>query len=140
MKILIAVDGSEHTKKMLAYLAAHDEWRASPQSYTVLHTVLAVPPRAAAYIDGASVKDYYAAEAQKVFKPIKSFLSKAGIEADYMHKVGHPANEIAATATKGKYDLVMMGTHGHSALNNLIMGSVVTKVLALCTAPVLLVR
>ena len=26
MKILAAVDGSPYTKRMLAYLAAHDEW------------------------------------------------------------------------------------------------------------------
>ena len=26
MKILIAADGSDYTKRMLAYIAAHDEW------------------------------------------------------------------------------------------------------------------
>ena len=140
MKILIAVDGSEHTKKMLAYLAAHDEWRSEAQTYTVMHTVLAVPPRAASYIDSTSIKDYYEAEAQKVFKSIKTFLSKAGIEADYVYKVGHPANEIANLAAKGKYDLVMLGSSGHGALGNLVMGSVATKMLALSTVPVLLVR
>ena len=25
MKVLLAVDGSDHTKRMLSYLAAHDE-------------------------------------------------------------------------------------------------------------------
>jgi len=37
-------------------------------------------------------------------------------------------------------DLVMMGSHGHSALGNLVMGSVATQVLAHCKVPVLLVR
>jgi nucleotide-binding universal stress UspA family protein len=47
---------------------------------------------------------------------------------------------IAALANKGKFDLLMMGSHGHSTLGNLVMGSVATKVMAHCTAPVLLVR
>jgi len=36
--------------------------------------------------------------------------------------------------------LVMMGSHGHGALANLVTGSVATKVLALSKVPVLLVR
>jgi hypothetical protein len=48
MKILVAVDGSSYTKRMLAYLAAHDEWLGEQHEYTVLHVVMAVPPRAAA--------------------------------------------------------------------------------------------
>ena len=47
MKILVAVDGSEYTKRMLGYLAAHDEWLGSSQVLTVLHVASAVPPRAA---------------------------------------------------------------------------------------------
>jgi nucleotide-binding universal stress UspA family protein len=33
-----------------------------------------------------------------------------------------------------------MGTHGHSALTNVVLGSVATRVLAQCRIPVLLVR
>ena len=48
MKILLAVDGSAYTKKMLGYLAAHDEWLGGGRhQYTVLHTVSPVPARAA---------------------------------------------------------------------------------------------
>ena len=38
------------------------------------------------------------------------------------------------------YDLLVMGSHGHGALANLVMGSVATNVLAHCGVPVLLVR
>ena len=48
MKVLIAADGSEYTKRMLAYIAAHDEWLGAAHDYTVIHGVLAVPHRAAA--------------------------------------------------------------------------------------------
>ena len=34
----------------------------------------------------------------------------------------------------------MLGSHGHGALANLVLGSVATKVLAHCGVPLLLVR
>ena len=43
-------------------------------------------------------------------------------------------------AESGKYDLIVMGTHGHGSLGKLVMGSVSTQVLANCQVPVLLVR
>lgn len=50
MKILIAADGSEYTKRMLAYIAAHDEWLGPQHTFTVLHCVPAIPHRAAAFV------------------------------------------------------------------------------------------
>ena len=56
------------------------------------------------------------------------------------HRVGHPAEVIAKTATAGGYDMVVMGSHGHAALGNLVMGSITNKVLAHCKTPMLIVR
>jgi len=36
--------------------------------------------------------------------------------------------------------MIVMGSHGHGALQNLVMGSVATKVLAVTKVPVLIVR
>ncbi|TDP64237.1 universal stress protein [Roseateles toxinivorans] len=140
MKILVAVDGSSFTKRMLAYLTAHDEWLGGTHAYTILHVVPAIPPRAAAAVDKETLKAYYDDESEKVLKPIRSFFTKQGIKADYVGKVGHAADLIAATADKGKFDLLMMGSHGHSTLGNLVMGSVATKVMAHCGVPVLTIR
>ena len=140
MKILVAADGSSYTKQMLAYLAAHDEWLGGAHEYTIIHTVTAVPPRAASVLDKQVLKDYYESEGEKVFKPIRQFFQKQGIEASYLAKVGPAAETIAATADKGKFDLLIMGSHGHGTLGNLVMGSVATKVLSACKTPVLLIR
>jgi nucleotide-binding universal stress UspA family protein len=140
MKILIAADGSAYTKRMLAYLTAHDELFGPGQEYTVLTAVPAVPPRAAAVIDKETLTDYYAEEAEKVLKPVRTFLEKQGLKAKTTFKVGHPADAISKTAAQGKFDMVVMGSHGHSALGNLVLGSVATNVLANCKVPVLLVR
>jgi nucleotide-binding universal stress UspA family protein len=140
MKILIAADGSAYSKRVLAYLAAHDELLGPAHQYTVLNAVPPVPPRAAAALDKETLKSYYADEGEKVLKPIRAFLKKQGVDADCVSKVG-PADEvISKTAEGGKFDLLVMGSHGHGNLVNLVMGSVVNKVLAHCKTPLLLVR
>jgi nucleotide-binding universal stress UspA family protein len=140
MKILIAADGSPYSKRMLAYLAAHDEWLGANHQYTVLTVVMGVPNRAAAVLDKATLKSYYDDEAEKVLKPIRAFFERQGIRATYLAKVGHAADVIAAQAEAGRYDLLLMGSHGHGNLANLVMGSVAARVMASCKTPLLLVR
>ena len=140
MKILVAVDGSPFTKRMLAYLAAHDEWLGPHHKYTVLTVATPVPAHAAKMIDRELLKSYYTDEAEKVFKPIRSFMKVQGLEAAFVGKVGHAADLIAKEAESGRYDLLMMGSRGHGVLAGLVLGSVVTKVLAACKVPLLLVR
>lgn len=140
MKILAAVDGSPYTRRMLAYLAAHDEWMGPHHDYTMLHVVPAVPPRAAAVLDKTTLKSYYDDTAEKVFKPLRTFCGKQGLNASFVSKVGPAAEIIAEMAKKGGYDLLVLGSHGHGTLGNLVMGSVATKVLANCSTPALLIR
>ena len=140
MKILIPVDGSSFTKRILAYLAAHDEWLGGAHQYTLLHVTPAVPARAAAVLDKSVLQAHYAHESEAVFKPLRAFFKKQMIDATFTAKVGHAADNIAALASKSGFDLVMMGSHGHGALGQLVMGSVTTKVLAHCTTPILIVR
>lgn len=140
MKILVPVDGSPFTKRMLAYLAAHDEWLGDAHRYTLVHVTPAVPPRAAAVLDKAVLQGHYAEESEKVFKPIRTFFAKQKINAEFVAKVGPAADTIANLASKGKFDLLMMGSHGHGLLGNLVLGSVATKVMAHCETPVLIIR
>lgn len=141
MKILVPVDGSPYTKRMLGYLAAHDEWLGGDHRFTIVHSVPSIPARAAAVIDRAALKSYYEEAAEKVFKPIRSFFAKKpDMTVAYVAKSGPAAESIAELAIKGGFDLILMGSHGHGSLTNLVMGSVATKVLANCKTPVLLVR
>ena len=140
MKILIAADGSPYTKRMLAYIAAHEEWLGAKHEYTVIHGVLAVPHRAAAFAGQQVVREFYEADAEDVFRPIRAFFDQLGIKAKFVHTVGHVAESIAALAEEGKFELLVMGSRGHSDFTNLVLGSVATKVLAKCSVPVLLIR
>ena len=140
MKILLAVDGSPYTKKMLTYLATHDATLGENMDYTVLTVCSEVPPRARKALGKATVDQYYAEEGEKILTPVMRFLAKHGVKAKSQLKVGHAGETIAKIAESGKFDLVIMGSHGQSALGNLVMGSVATQVLAHCKVPVLLVR
>lgn len=140
MKILLAIDGSPYTKKMLAYLTTHDELFTRNNDYTVFTVTPVLPPRARAAVGKEIVDNYYAEEAEKVLAPVSKFLLRHGIDAKSSWKVGHAGESIAKLADSGRFDLLIMGSHGHGTLVNLVMGSVATQVLANSKVPVLLVR
>lgn len=140
MKILIAADGSVYTKRMLAFVAAHEEGLGSQHRFTVLHCVPAIPHRAAAFAGKDQVPAFYEADAEAVFKPIRAFFKMHGATATFVHRIGPPGPTIARFAEKYGFDLIVLGTHGRGAIGGVVMGSVATKVLSLCTTPALLVR
>jgi nucleotide-binding universal stress UspA family protein len=140
MKILLAVDGSEFTKKMLAYLTTHEELFGAHNRYTLLTVTPQLPPRARSAVGQDMVDEYHREEAEKVLAPVTKFLLRHGIDAKSVAKVGHAGEIISKAAETGKFDMVVMGSHGHGTWGNLVMGSVATQVLANCKVPVLLVR
>lgn len=141
MKILLAVDGSKFTKKMLAYLVTHTEmFSPGGNSFVAFTASPPVPPRARAALGTAVIKQHYDEEAEKILAPVCTFLQRHGINAKSAHQVGVAGEAIAKMAEQGKFDLLVMGSHGHGALGSLVMGSVATRVLARCKVPMLLVR
>ena len=139
MKILLAVDGSPYTKKMLAYLAAHELF--SPKNeYTAFTVQMNLPTQARAALGKELVAKYYEDEGQRIMSPVHKYLERQGVKAKGMWKTGNAGELIAKLAEAEKFDLVVMGSHGHGALVNLMVGSVATKVLASCKVPVLIVR
>jgi nucleotide-binding universal stress UspA family protein len=139
MKILLAVDGSSYTKKMLAYLAAHDLY--SPKNdYTAFTAQLVLPTQARVALGKELVNKYYEDEGQRVMVPVTKFLGRHGVTAKCVWKTGHAGELISKLAEAEKFDLIVMGSHGHGALVNLVVGSVATQVLASCRVPVLIVR
>lgn len=140
MKILLAIDGSAYTEKMLAYLAANKDLFGSTHQYTALHVPMALPPRVRSVLGKEAVDTYYAEEAEKVLAPAVKALQAQGLAVQSATRIGPAGESIAQFADAGQFDLLVMGSHGHNALGSLVMGSVSTQVLAHCGVPVLLVR
>ena len=139
MKILLPIDGSDYTKRMLGYVAAHDEFLGAAHEYTVFTAVAPIPAHAARFLERGTLDDYYREQAEAVLGPVRKFAEQNGWNVRMVHAHGHPAEAIATQAEADKPDLIVMGTHGHSALGNLVLGSVATGVLARCKVPVLLI-
>jgi nucleotide-binding universal stress UspA family protein len=140
MKILLAVDGSEYTRKMLDYVSHNHTLFDPSHEYLLLNVQGPLPPHARSVLGSTTVNSYHEDEAQKVLKPALEALQPGGLQARTEWKVGPIGETIAGTAEEGGFDMVIMGSHGHGALARLVMGSVTTEVLARCRVPVLLIR
>ena len=140
MKILLPVDGSDFTTRMLGYLNTHGELLAGGHEYVLFTAVAPIPMRAARFLDSSIVDGYYSEQAEQVLRPVREFAVQHGWKFRACHAHGHAAEAIAEMVELEKPDLIVMGTHGQSSLGNMLLGSVVTGVLARCTVPVLLVR
>ena len=140
MKVLLAVDGSEYTKRMLGFLAAHPEFLEGRHEFTALTAVWPITPRAQSFLSRPFVVDYYESSAKEILDPVEAFAKQKRWQLSSLSKVGNPSEVIADVAASGHYDLIVMGSRGHSAVLGLVLGSVVTNVLARVKTPVLIVR
>jgi nucleotide-binding universal stress UspA family protein len=86
------------------------------------------------------VEEYYRDEAENVLAPLRESANLHSLSITTQYAIGHAAETIAAFARNEHQDLIVMGSHGHSWIANVILGSVATGVLARCNVPVLLVR
>jgi nucleotide-binding universal stress UspA family protein len=141
MKILLAVDGSSYSIKAVTYIASHLDWFQGNRELHLLHVKAPIPlGHARAAAGPEAVENYYKEEAAAALAPAEALLQKSGIPYQTTYRVGDVAEVIQAYAKEHNIDMIVMGSHGHGALKNLVMGSVTTKVLAATNVPVLVVR
>jgi nucleotide-binding universal stress UspA family protein len=140
MKILLPADGSDFTKKALAFLVTHENLCGPQDELTVLNVQTPVPPRVKRMLGSANVHSYHAEEARRVLDPIERFLKRHALQFSCRWCVGNAAAEILKAASSEKVHMVVMGTHGHGLLGTAVMGSVAQRVVADAGVPVLLVR
>ncbi len=141
MKILVAIDGSSHANATLEALVKRLSWFREKSAITLLYVHLPLPQGAAAsWVGKSTVQRYYDEECEQVLSVASKFLDAQGVAYETKSKIGDPAHEIVSLAAAEGFDLIVMGTHGHTALANLVMGSVATKVLASSKLPVLIFK
>jgi nucleotide-binding universal stress UspA family protein len=139
MKVLLAVDGSSCTKRMLAWLAAN-QLLSDAHTFTVVHAVAALPHRAAAVIDAEAARGFYEDDAETVLRPIRDYLAAKQVPVTYVHDVGAASEVVIRHAESPPHDMIVMGSHGHGEIAGMVLGSVTAKVLANCRVPVLVIR
>lgn len=137
-KILIAVDGSDHSMeavklmKELTLSASKELYIVNVQNYTF--------PSEPYHSFGTeeSVKDILRNEGAKVIKETEKLLAGEQYHAEV--RVGDTIIEILNYAKEIDADLLVAGSHGKSGLTSMIMGSTTSKLLARSPITVLVVK
>jgi len=139
INILVALDGSEVSQRAL--IRAVDEaklWNAKLHAIYVVETGLfsSLP------LDN-TVEIMYRVlekEGEAVLEKAKKYGTDKGITIFTHMKQGHAGSEIIALAEREKVDLIMVGSHGKSNTDRLLIGSVSTFVVTHSTASTMVVR
>ena len=140
MKILLATDGSKCATRAARYLVEHLGMFGVKPDLFLIYVQPPVPGRAASVVPRARLERYYRGESRKAMGTAQRILKARGISYEPVHLVGDPARSIAAYAERRGFSMIVMGSHGQGVLSSLVLGSVVRKVLASCSVPVLIVR
>lgn len=140
MKMLVAVDGSENALRAVRYAAKLSVQFHAPAPLLLLYADPPLMRSVAVSLGAKEVERYHAENARHVLRKARAVLKRARVEFDERSAVGDPAAIIATFARSEQCDFTVMGSHGRSALKNLLLGSVTSKVIAAGELPVLVVR
>jgi nucleotide-binding universal stress UspA family protein len=141
-RILLPTDFSKFSQAAIKYAAAFAEKFGA--EIHLLHVVQNV----AVFIpDMVNVMPPVMPTLEQMSGPIKEAMGKLiaehGLERLTIHqeiREGTPFYEIIQLAKEKQIDLIIMGTHGHSGLTHVLLGSVSEKVVRKAPCPVLTVR
>lgn len=142
LKVLLPVDGSPTavlaTQKLIDTLA----WYKEPPTIDLVAVHLPVPrvPNMGAFVSKEMIEKYYEDECEAMLAPSRKLLDAAGVKYTAHRLVGQIAETIVDRAAKSGSDMIYMGTRGMSALANMALGSVTTRVLHLSHIPVVLIH
>jgi nucleotide-binding universal stress UspA family protein len=144
--ILVPTDGSETAQKAARY--AVDLATQLKCSITVLSIVdnrsliaQTIPAQENVRHIIEPIEDYLRQAAEAYAREIKNICDKKGVRSKILVTSGHPAEEITKQAESSNADLIVMGSHGRSALAAALFGSVTYSIIHKETKiPVLVVR
>ena len=140
--VLVATDFGDASASALAY--GREFARTFGARLHVLHVVenpMIWVGQEAAGVDLVQVQRDLEAAAQKQFDKLITEEDRQQLRAVTVIRTGRaPAVEIAGQARIAGIDIIIMGTHGRSAVSHMLMGSVAEKVVRIAPCPVLTVR
>ena len=138
-RILCPIDFSDHSRHALDHAVAIARWYES--TITMLHVCTAIP--VAAYAPGTPILPSAVltpADRDELRASMKRLADDEGagdlpVETEIIE--GNTVGEILAMAERIPSDLLIMGTHGRSGFERLVLGSATEKVLRKAACPVL---
>lgn len=137
--ILVPIDFSAVSKRVVA--AAAELAGGLGGRLVVLHVVQ--PPVLTDSDFGTQLTAEYAAQAteaaDKQLSRMRQQLQKGGIEVEVRSTSGYPGQSIVDAADDVGADFIVLGSHGHGAFYDLIVGSTASRVIKRARCPVVIV-
>ncbi|SHL72569.1 Nramp family divalent metal transporter [Flavobacterium chilense] len=104
--------------------------------YTLIHIVETV----GALMYGVNIHDHETTIDEKLLLEYKEMLSKKGFRIETELGFGKPNVVISKIINEGNFDILVMGTHGHTGLKDLLFGTTVDKLRHKISIPLLIVK
>jgi manganese transport protein len=104
--------------------------------YTLIHVVETV----GAMVYGKQIDDHETTIDEKLLQEYKLMFREKGFHIKTQLGFGKPNKIIPKIVNKGNFDILVMGTHGHSGLKDLIFGTTVDKLRHKISIPLLIVK
>lgn len=140
--ILVATDGSAYSKA-----AASEAIALARQNDSMLTVIAVVPSDVATPTDidftvnkGELLGEKEARNAEKNAREVKEAAEKEGVAVKAYVVSGKPSEAIIQTAGERQADLIVLGSHGRTGVERLLMGSVAERVIVLASCAVLVVK
>ena len=141
MKILHPTDFSECAAQ--AEAMAVDLARKLDGELVLFQVLVETPLYAEGLLNMPAVQQVYDAQrkwSEEALEARAGDLRQRGIKASWWLQAGVPFEAIVKVAEEERADLIVIGTHGRSGLNRVLLGSVAERVIRLAPCPVLTVR
>jgi nucleotide-binding universal stress UspA family protein len=137
--ILVAIDGSKISDHTLG--AAIEEarvWKGAVHAIYVVETGLfsSLPMDSTWEIMYSMLEQ----EGTRALQTAHEMAEKHGVKIETLIRQGHAGNEIVKAAEEVGADLVVVGSHGKSEVDRLLLGSVSSFVVSNCATTVMVVR
>jgi nucleotide-binding universal stress UspA family protein len=139
-RILHATDLSSASRPAWAH--AQQLGRLFDAEILLLHVVSVVPVPLTAYLPGKLVEELRKIEVSKARTQLDTLLEgprDPRLKTQVRIELGTPTSRILELAREEDADLIVIGTHGHSGLGRVLLGSVADRVVRLAPCPVVTV-
>lgn len=140
MRILIAIDGSDAALRAVRHAIRLAGDLKTPAELYLLYADEPLLRSVAMSLGLEGTKRYHAENGKAATQKARALLKRAKVGFEEHVLVGDPAPTILKFVKANHCDLIVMGSHGRSALKSLFLGSVTSKVLGSAQIPLTIVR
>ena len=135
VKHVTAALGHDHTDAAVVSRAM-----SIAKSEKALLTLLHVADSPSGQVYGTEVYDEHTRDDEQYLQEIASEIRASGIPVEIALAFGNPAEEVTKFATSHDVDMLVMGSHGHRLISDMLWGQTVDPVRHQVNIPMLVVR